>query len=146
MGIPTSMFTNLTPLKSISGLAFAFNLVLLFGLGEYPQQINDASDMIATLAVVDINSWNLQILILFEYAMYGLLFVLLASYVLIFFDFKFGRWILLFSMLAALPMPLITGGIVSTMAEVPLEVVISMLDGCLIYLLFFTKKHKLSQT
>lgn len=137
----TAVFVKFTPIKVIAGLAFALNLLLLFGLGEYPKQINNAEEMIASLAVIDISNWTPQMLNVFLYSTYGLIFALLAGYVLIILGLKIGRWVLLTSMLAALPMPLILGGIVSTMAEVPLEILISMLDGCLIYLLFFQKNQ-----
>ena len=135
------MLTNLTPLKVMAALAFALGLFHFFGLGEYPEQINNAADMIAGLAIVDISSWPLPMITLFEYAMYGLMLLILAAYLLIFFGFKIGRWALLIPILAALPLPLVTGGIVSTMAETTLDMLISMLNGCLVYLLFFSKNE-----
>ena len=135
------MLANLTPLKVMAASAFALSLFNLFGLGEYPEQINNAADMIAGLAVIDISSWPLPMITLFEYAMYGLMLLILAAYLLIFFGLKIGRWALLIAILAALPMPLITGGIVFTMAETTLDMMTSMLNGCLVYLLFLSKSE-----
>ena len=134
------MLTNLTPQKVVAVMAFALNFFNLFGLGEYPEQINNAEEMIASLAVIDMDSWSLTMLTFFENAMYVLMSVYLAAYVLIFFGFRMGKWLLIFSYLLAIPVSLVMGGIVTTVAEEHLSNVISMLDGCLIYLLFLSKK------
>ena len=134
------MFKDLTALKTAASLGFVLNLFVLFGFAEYPEQINNATDMIASLAVIDIDSWSLRMLTFFENAMYVLIFVYLAAYVLIFFSIRIGKWLLLFSLLSAASVSLVMGGVVSTIAEELLSNVICMLDGCLIYLLFFSKK------
>jgi len=134
------MFRELTSLKTVSGLAFILNLLDLFGLGEYPEQIIAATELVDSLAVIDIGNLSHTMLNLFTYSMYGLLFVYLATYVLIFFGNRMGRWLLVFSLLSIVPVYLTLGGIVYTMAELLLSTVICMLDGCLIYLLFFSKK------
>ena len=134
------MFKDLTPLKTAASLGFVLNLFVLFGFAEYPEQINNATDMIASLAVIDMDSWSLRMLTFFENALYVLIFVYLAAYVLIFFSIRIGKWLLLFSLLSAASVSLVMGGIVSTIAEELLSNVICMLDGCLIYLLFFSKK------
>ena len=134
------MFKDLTPLKTAASLGFVLNLFVLFGFAEYPEQINNAEEMIASLAVIDMDSWSLTMLTVFENAMYVLTSVYLAAYVLIFFGFRMGKWLLIFSYLLAIPVSLVMGGIVTTVAEEHLSNVICMLDGCLIYLLFFSKK------
>jgi len=134
------MFGEFTTLKTVSILALILNLFSLFGLEEYPEQINNAQEMLASLAVIDMGSWSLPMLTFFENAMYGLMFIYLAAYVLIFFSIKIGRWLLLLSLLSFAPVSLVMGGIVSTVAEANLEIIGSMLDGCLIYLLFFSNK------
>ena len=134
------MFKDLTPLKTAASLGFVLNLFVFFGFTEYPEQINNATDMIASLAVIDMDSWSLTMLTFFENALYVLIFVYLAAYVLIFFSIRIGKWLLLFSLLSAASASLVMGGIVSTIPEEILSNVICMLDGCLIYLLFFSKK------
>ena len=134
------MFREFTTLKTVSGLALILNLFSLFGLEEYPEQINNAQEMLASLAVIDMDSWSLPMLTFFENAMYGLMFIYLAAYVLIFFSIRIGKWLLLFSLLSAASASLVMGGIVSTIPEEILSNVICMLDGCLIYLLFFSNK------
>ena len=134
------MFREFTTLKTVSSLALILNLFSLFGLEEYPEQINNAQEMLASLAVIDMGSWSLPMLTFFENAMYGLMFIYLAAYVLIFFSIRIGRWLLLLSLLSFAPVSLVMGGIVSTVAEANLEIIGSMLDGCLIYLLFFSNK------
>ncbi|MDA9765493.1 hypothetical protein N9D07_02405 [Alphaproteobacteria bacterium] len=134
------MFREFTTLKTVSSLALILNLFSLFGLEEYPEQINNAQEMLASLAVIDMGSWSLPMLTFFENAMYGLMFIYLAAYVLIFFSIRIGRWLLLLSLLSFAPVSLVMGGFVSTVAEANLEIIGSMLDGCLIYLLFFSNK------
>jgi len=133
------MFKEFTRLKTISGLAFLANLISLIIWWETSEKVANAEEALTGLALISIDSWTLTQLIFFENAMYGLLLIYFASYALIFFGIGIGRWAFLLSYVIAVPASLVLDGLVFTIPEGHLDTMVSMLDGCLIYLLFFCK-------